>query len=241
MILPFAGFTASRGDLDPVLAWAAATVGAVLGAYVLYAVGALIGYDKVHELAGKRWFVLFGQADLARGERLFSKHGSKVVLLGRFIPFVRSVASVPAGYRLGDRRRTGPAVPAAGRLRGHRRAPDRAGPARRAAGTTADGLTRDLRRAWAIGPGTSNHDDPPFPETASGRHYPPACGPASGCRAVPAGCSLVLLYAVDIKTAGSLSLAVSLPTMLGLVPGSVLIPLLAAVLLVRARKVWGHR
>ena len=98
VILPLAGFAASRGDLDPVLAWAAATVGAILGAYVLYAVGALIGYGKVHELAGRRWFVLFGQADLACGERLFSEHGSKVVLLGRFVPFVRSVVSVPAGF-----------------------------------------------------------------------------------------------------------------------------------------------
>ena len=98
VILPFAGFSASRGDLDPVLAWAAATVGAVVGAYVLYAVGALIGYDKVHELAGRRWFLLFSQADLARGERFFGTHGSKVVVLGRFVPFVRSVVSVPAGF-----------------------------------------------------------------------------------------------------------------------------------------------
>ncbi len=98
VILPFAGFSASRGDLDPLLAWVAATVGALVGAYVLYAVGALIGYDKVHRLAGKRWFVLFSQADLARGERFFDDHGSKVVLLGRFVPFVRSVVSVPAGF-----------------------------------------------------------------------------------------------------------------------------------------------
>ena len=98
VILPFTGFAACRGDLDPMLAWAAAAIGAVLGAYVLHAVGTLIGDDKVHELAGKRWFVLFGQADLARGERLFSNHGSMVVLLGRFIPSVRSVLSVPAGF-----------------------------------------------------------------------------------------------------------------------------------------------
>jgi membrane protein DedA with SNARE-associated domain len=98
VILPFAGFSASRGDLDPVLAWAAATAGALVGAYVLYAVGALVGYDAVHRLAGKRWFVLFSQADLHRGERFFDAHGSKVVLLGRFVPFVRSVVSVPAGF-----------------------------------------------------------------------------------------------------------------------------------------------
>jgi membrane protein DedA with SNARE-associated domain len=98
VILPFAGFSASRGDLNPVLAWAAATIGALLGAYVLYAVGALVGHDRVHELVDKRWFVLFSQSDLARGERFFDDHGGKVVLLGRCVPFVRSVVSVPAGF-----------------------------------------------------------------------------------------------------------------------------------------------
>jgi len=97
VVLPFAGFSASRGELDPVLTWVAATVGALLGAYVLYAVGALVGYDALHRLAARRWFVLLSQADLRRGEQLFDRHGSKVVLLGRCVPFVRSVVSVPAG------------------------------------------------------------------------------------------------------------------------------------------------
>ncbi len=98
VVLPFAGFAAARGDLDLVLAWAAATVGALLGSYVLYAVAALVGYDRVHALAGKRWFLLFSQADLARGERFFDRHGGKVVLLARFVPFLRSIVSVPAGF-----------------------------------------------------------------------------------------------------------------------------------------------
>ena len=97
VILPFAGFSAAQGDLDPVLTWAAATAGAVLGAYVLYAVGAVVGYDRVHRLAGRRWFPLFSASDLVRAERFFDRHGSRVVLLGRFVPFVRSVVSVPAG------------------------------------------------------------------------------------------------------------------------------------------------
>lgn len=98
VILPFAGFSAARGSLDPFLAWVAATTGAVVGAYVLYGIGALVGYDRVHQLAGKRWFVLFSQRDLARGERFFHDHGGKVVLLARFVPFLRSVVSVPAGF-----------------------------------------------------------------------------------------------------------------------------------------------
>jgi membrane protein DedA with SNARE-associated domain len=97
IILPFAGFSSAQGDVNAVAAWIAATIGAVVGAWILYGVGAAIGYDRVHELAGKRWFVLFGQKDLERGERFFDQHGGKVIFFGRFIPLVRSIVSVPAG------------------------------------------------------------------------------------------------------------------------------------------------
>ena len=97
VVLPFAGFSASRGTFTPLAAWVAATTGSLVGAYLLYAVGALVGAERLHVLAGKRWFVLFSSADLARGERFFAQHGGKVVLLGRLAPFVRSVVSVPAG------------------------------------------------------------------------------------------------------------------------------------------------
>ncbi|MGH9184102.1 MAG: DedA family protein [Acidimicrobiales bacterium] len=96
-ILPFAGFRAERGELHLVLTWVAATAGALLGALVLYGAGALVGYDRLHTLAGRRWFVVLGQRDLERGERFFARHGGKIVLLGRCVPLVRSVVSVPAG------------------------------------------------------------------------------------------------------------------------------------------------
>jgi membrane protein DedA with SNARE-associated domain len=34
---------------------------------------------------------------MERGERVFERHGGKVVLLGRCVPFLRSVVSIPAG------------------------------------------------------------------------------------------------------------------------------------------------
>ncbi len=97
-ILPFAGFSAAQGDINLVLAWVAATVGALVGAYVLYGVGRIIGYDRLQELAQKRWFFLFSPNDLARGEKFFERHGSAIVLVGRCIPLVRSIVSVPAGW-----------------------------------------------------------------------------------------------------------------------------------------------
>ena len=97
LVLAFAGFSAARGVINPFTAWAAATAGSVAGAYVLYAVGARLGYQRLHALAGKRWFVLVDPEHLDRGERFFRDHGGKVVLLARLVPVLRSVVSIPAG------------------------------------------------------------------------------------------------------------------------------------------------
>jgi membrane protein DedA with SNARE-associated domain len=97
VILPFAGFSAAQGDVNLVAAWVAATIGALLGAWLLYGVGALVGLERLAVLASKRWFPLFGPADLERGDRFFDRHGDRIVLFGRCIPLVRSIVSVPAG------------------------------------------------------------------------------------------------------------------------------------------------
>lgn len=97
VILPFAGFAANQGDINVVAAWAAATLGALLGAWVLYLVGRWVGTERLEHLAAKRWFPLFSAGDLARGERFFERHGAQIVFFGRFIPLVRSIVSVPAG------------------------------------------------------------------------------------------------------------------------------------------------
>lgn len=97
LILPFAGFRAHEGQMNLVLAWVAATIGSLIGALILYTMGALIGYDRLHELAGHRWFVILSQSDLERGQRFFERHGGKVVVLGRCVPIVRSIVSIPAG------------------------------------------------------------------------------------------------------------------------------------------------
>ena len=97
LILPLAGFRARVGAMDVVLVWAFATAGSLLGAVILHAVGAGLGYERLQRLAAKRWFILVSVADLERGRRLFERWGGWIVLLGRFVPVVRSIVSVPAG------------------------------------------------------------------------------------------------------------------------------------------------
>jgi membrane protein DedA with SNARE-associated domain len=97
LILPLAGFLAREGAMSVVLAWVAATVGGVAGALLLYWLGAWLGYERMHRLAGRRWFFVASQRDVDRGCELFERHGSWIVAAGRCVPVVRSVVSFPAG------------------------------------------------------------------------------------------------------------------------------------------------
>ncbi len=97
VVLPLAGFRASTGALNVVLVWLTATAGSVLGALVLYGLGAWLGYDRLLRLADRPWFVITSRKDLERGHEVFQRHGRKVVLLARCVPFLRSVVSIPAG------------------------------------------------------------------------------------------------------------------------------------------------
>ena len=97
VILPLAGFRARTGALNLLTVWPAATAGSVLGALLLYGLGAWLGHERLHTLAGHRWFVFASQKDIDRGDELFDRHGGKVVLLARCVPFLRSVVSIPAG------------------------------------------------------------------------------------------------------------------------------------------------
>jgi membrane protein DedA with SNARE-associated domain len=97
LVLPLAGFLAREGAMNVVLAWIGATVGGVAGALVLYWLGAWLGYERLHRLAGQRWFFVASQKDVDRGCALFEKHGSWVVAGARCVPVLRSVVSLPAG------------------------------------------------------------------------------------------------------------------------------------------------
>jgi len=95
VILPLAGFTASQGTLGllPVVLWT--TAGSVVGALALYLVGAAIGRDRLRRVVDR--MPLVRVEDLDTAEAWFARHGARAVLIGRLIPIVRSLISVPAG------------------------------------------------------------------------------------------------------------------------------------------------
>jgi membrane protein DedA with SNARE-associated domain len=97
IVLPMAGFLAGQGRLSFPLVILAATIGSVVGALVLYMVGHKLGQERLKTAVrayGK--FLLLDEQDIDRAQHWFERHGTTAVLLGRLIPGVRSLISIPA-------------------------------------------------------------------------------------------------------------------------------------------------
>lgn len=94
LIMPPAGYLAARGEMSLPLAILAGTLGSVLGALVNYFLAATVG-EPVLRRYGK--YVLMSPAALDRSEAFFKRHGEIGTLLGRLLPVVRHLISIPAG------------------------------------------------------------------------------------------------------------------------------------------------
>ncbi|OUC89193.1 DedA family protein [Streptosporangium minutum] len=95
VILPLAGFTASKGNMTLFDAILWTTLGSVIGALALYGIGALLGRERVVAIAAK--LPLISVSDIEKTEAWFARHGKKTVFFGRMIPIFRSLISIPAG------------------------------------------------------------------------------------------------------------------------------------------------
>jgi membrane protein DedA with SNARE-associated domain len=102
LILPFAGWTVSRGVVEPLTGsqwtyWGAVIAGVIgntAGSLASYAVGALGGRPLL-ERYGK--YVLISSHDIDTADRWFARWGDLTVLFSRMLPIVRTFISVPAG------------------------------------------------------------------------------------------------------------------------------------------------
>ncbi|MDG4823108.1 DedA family protein [Asanoa sp. WMMD1127] len=95
IVLTLGGFLANQGRMSLPLVIIAATAGSVVGALILYWLGRGLGEDRL-----KRWLdhiPLVDTDDLEKADRWFERHANMAVLLGRCVPVVRSLVSIPAG------------------------------------------------------------------------------------------------------------------------------------------------
>ncbi len=94
IIMPFAGYLVSLGQLNLIGVATAGAIGCNLGSIPAYLAGKHGGRAVV--LRYGRW-LLIGPDELDRAERFFARFGAPAVLIGRLLPVIRSIIAVPAG------------------------------------------------------------------------------------------------------------------------------------------------
>lgn len=94
-VLPGAGFLAYDGRMNFWFAWLCATLGALVGAWIWYAIGYAFGRDRTRWVVGT--IPLMEHEDFDKAETFFQRWGGAAVLFGRCVPLVRSFISIPAG------------------------------------------------------------------------------------------------------------------------------------------------
>ena len=154
VVLPLAGYTASQGHYGLVAAILCATVGSLVGAFVLYHLG---GSGAPSVCATAERIPLLHARDVERAIAWFGRNGRSAIFLGRLVPGVRSFISIPAGidrmpllqFALHDRRQ--PAV----ERRPHRRRLRAGRPVAPGRGVRRGGVGGHLRAAL-LGRGPSS-------------------------------------------------------------------------------------
>lgn len=99
VVPPAAYLAAEKGELNVFLVVFFATVGAIIGALVNYALAYYLGRPIVYKFANSRFghMCLIDEAKVQHAEAYFEKHGALSTFVGRLIPAVRQLISIPAG------------------------------------------------------------------------------------------------------------------------------------------------
>ncbi len=97
-ILLLTGFNVALGTFSFIEALIATTVGALVGASLLYALGYFFTEERLEAIVGKYGkYVGLPLKDLKRTMDWFERYGGPLVLFGRMFPIIRSLVSIPAG------------------------------------------------------------------------------------------------------------------------------------------------
>jgi membrane protein DedA with SNARE-associated domain len=98
IIMSVAGVASAEGEMHLAAVIASGTAGAMIGNILWYLAARTLGIERLRPIIARhgRWLTLSWR-EVERGQRWFDRHGAFFVLLGRLLPTVRSLVSVPAG------------------------------------------------------------------------------------------------------------------------------------------------
>lgn len=99
IVIPPAIWKAASGDLNMYLVVLFATLGAIIGALFNYVLALWLGraivYNLVETKVGKLF--LLSRAKVENAEAYFIRHGRSSTFIGRLVPGIRQLISIPAG------------------------------------------------------------------------------------------------------------------------------------------------
>ncbi len=100
LVVPPAAYLASKGEMNGFLIVLFAGLGSVLGASFNYVLARVLGRPFVYLIAEKKWakFIFLKKSHLEKAEKYFLEKGNIATFLGRLVPGVRHLISIPAGF-----------------------------------------------------------------------------------------------------------------------------------------------
>lgn len=99
VMIPAAYMACADGQMSIPMIILCGTAGAMLGAYVNYCLSLWLGRPIIYKFANSRFghMCLIDQQKVEKAEQYFDKHGAISTLIGRMIPAIRQLISIPAG------------------------------------------------------------------------------------------------------------------------------------------------
>ncbi len=98
LLIP-AGVLISKGEMSFFIVWVVAFVGSMIGSIFNYFFALYLGRKTVDAVVGKYGkFLFITKSQLSETDRFFDKHGEITIFLGRLIPVIRELISLPAGF-----------------------------------------------------------------------------------------------------------------------------------------------
>ena len=94
-VMPFAGFLVADGKFSMPVLILVSTLASITGSLISYYIGAF-GGEPIIDRFGK--WVLLDRDDLEITKRFFARYGEITIFISRFIPVVRHLISIPAGF-----------------------------------------------------------------------------------------------------------------------------------------------
>jgi membrane protein DedA with SNARE-associated domain len=99
VVMPFAAYKAGQGDLNVFLVVFAGTIGAMSGSLINYTLAYYLGRPLVYRFAESKLgrVFLLSKEKVEHAENYFIRNGKTSTFVGRLVPGVRHLISIPAG------------------------------------------------------------------------------------------------------------------------------------------------